>query len=259
MGGPRALARFLSTRADSDEPMGTDRNMYAHANIRHPTIFDCSVDAGRTAIMRASLARRKHHWHRPEPCQHWHDNVRSYLRDITLRRRLWNDINIDDDDVFNSGAAVTAFCGALALASGVSLGLLFLSLFRSARSSKRSIATRTLSWQGGFLAVSTAGLFAALVAMTDFVANGEAKVSASVNGIAVPTVVVRGLQRALGVTTVYHEISYCKYCDAFLHMCFRPSPSRCSETRRYSTVDCAPFRDNLKYPLLRRCAKCLGR
>ena len=168
-------------------------------------------------------------------------------------------INIDDDDVFNSGAAVTAFCGALALASGVSLGLLFLSLFRSARSSKRSIATRTLSWQGGFLAVSTAGLFAALVAMTDFVANGEAKVSASVNGIAVPTVVVRGLQRALGVTTVYHEISYCKYCDAFLHMCFRPSPSRCSETRRYSTVDCAPFRDNLKYPLLRRCAKCLGR
>ncbi|PIL27459.1 hypothetical protein GSI_10608 [Ganoderma sinense ZZ0214-1] len=118
-------------------------------------------------------------------------------------------IDIDDSDVFNSGAAVTAFCGVLALASGVSLGLLLLSL-RSERSRERSLATRTLPWQGTVLSLSTAGLFAALVAMTDFVANREAKVTASVNGVAVPTAVLQSLQRALGVTTVYHEISYLK-------------------------------------------------
>nr|VWO95871.1 Mannose-6-phosphate isomerase (EC (Phosphohexomutase) (Phosphomannose isomerase) (PMI) [Ganoderma boninense] len=98
-------------------------------------------------------------------------------------------IDIDDSDVFNSGAAVTAFCGVLALVSSVSLGLLLPSLFRSEKRRERSLATRTLPWQGVVLSLSTVGLFAALVAMTDFVANREAK-------------------RALGVTTVYHDIGY---------------------------------------------------
>ncbi|KAI1798268.1 hypothetical protein LXA43DRAFT_20765 [Ganoderma leucocontextum] len=111
-------------------------------------------------------------------------------------------IDIDDSDVFDSGAAVTAFCGALALVSCVSLGLL---LLRPAKSNGR-----TLRWQGVFLSVSTVGLFAALVAMTNFVANGGAKVTASVNGVPVPAVVVQSLQQALGVTTVYHEIGYLK-------------------------------------------------
>ncbi|KAM5532126.1 hypothetical protein V8D89_014219 [Ganoderma adspersum] len=119
-------------------------------------------------------------------------------------------IDINDNDVFDSGAAVTAFCGVLALASALSLGLLFPSLLRAEKSRERSLATRTLHWQGAILSLSTVGLFAALVAMTNFVANGEAKVTASVNGVAVPTAVVQSLQRALGVTTVYHEIGYLK-------------------------------------------------
>lgn len=119
-------------------------------------------------------------------------------------------IDIDDNDVFNSGAAVTAFCAVLAFASCVSLALLLPSLLSPAKSNGRSLATRTLPWQGAVLFLSTAGLFAALVAMTDFVANREAKVTASVNGVAVPAVVVQSLQKALGVTTVYHEIGYLK-------------------------------------------------
>lgn len=122
-------------------------------------------------------------------------------------------IDINDNDVFDSGAAVTAFCGVLALASAVSLGLLFPSLLGAAKRRERSLATRTLHWQGAVLSLSTVGLFAALVAMTNFVANGEAKVTASINGVAVPTAVVQSLQRALGVTTVYHEIGYRKCRD----------------------------------------------
>lgn len=168
-------------------------------------------------------------------------------------------IDINDNDVFDSGAAVTAFCGVLALASAVSLGLLFPSLLRAEKSRERSLATRTLHWQGVVLSLSTVGLFAALVAMTNFVANGEAKVSASVNGVAVPTTVVQSLQRALGVTTVYHEISYRKWRDVRDSAQGSISPSRCSQARRYSTVVRIPFRRDLECPLVRQRTRCIGR
>ena len=108
---------------------------------------------------------------------------------------------IDDSDVVGAGGAVLAFCAVIAIVSLVSLVLHLLSPLRP-------LSTRTLPVQGVLLAIGTLGLFASLVAMTDFVANRQAKVSASIGGTQLPPSFVQGVEQLLGTTPVYHKIGY---------------------------------------------------
>ena len=110
-------------------------------------------------------------------------------------------VTIDDSDVVGAGGAVLAFCAVIAIVSLVSLVLHLLSPLRS-------LSTRTLPVQGVLLAIGTLGLFASLVAMTDFVANRQAKVSASIGGTQLPPSFVQGVEQLLGTTPVYHKIGY---------------------------------------------------
>ena len=104
-------------------------------------------------------------------------------------------VTIDDSDVVGAGGAVLAFCAVIAIVSLVSLVLHLLSPLRS-------LSTRTLPVQGVLLAIGTLGLFASLVAMTDFVANRQAKVSASIGGTQLPPSFVQGVEQLLGTTPV---------------------------------------------------------
>ncbi|GBE87313.1 predicted protein [Sparassis crispa] len=58
-------------------------------------------------------------------------------------------------------------------------------------------------------------LFAALVPFTDFVANRQANVSATLDGIALPQSVIQAVQAQSGVTGTYHEISYLRLATVF--------------------------------------------
>ncbi|KAI0717453.1 hypothetical protein C8T65DRAFT_707266 [Cerioporus squamosus] len=112
-------------------------------------------------------------------------------------------VDIDTDDVVNAGGVVTGFCAALAVMSLLSLLLL---LFSGKRGP--SLASRTLPLQATLLALFTLGLFGSLVAFTDFVANRQAKVSASLGGVPVPPAIVQSIENAIGVSPVYHVKSY---------------------------------------------------
>ncbi|KAI0635076.1 hypothetical protein C8Q77DRAFT_1217024 [Trametes polyzona] len=115
-------------------------------------------------------------------------------------------VDINTDDVFTVGCVVTAVCAALAVVSLASLVLLFFT--RPATQSSVPLSTRTLKPQGFLLAFLSVWLFAALVAMTDFVANREAKVSASIGNFPLQESVIKTVEQALGVTSVYRKIDY---------------------------------------------------
>ncbi|KAI0777605.1 hypothetical protein BD413DRAFT_466919 [Trametes elegans] len=115
-------------------------------------------------------------------------------------------VNIDTDDVFQVGCVVTAVCGALAVVSLVSLALLFFN--RPSTKSSEPLSTRTLPLQAGLLAFLTVWLFASLVAMTDFVANRQAKVSAFLGSVQLDDSIIKLVEGQLGVTSVYKDIGY---------------------------------------------------
>ncbi|EIW55806.1 uncharacterized protein TRAVEDRAFT_22244 [Trametes versicolor FP-101664 SS1] len=114
-------------------------------------------------------------------------------------------VTIDTGDVFKVGCVVTAVCAALAALSLASLVLL---LFTRPAKSGAALSTRTLPLQGGLFAFLTLWLFAALVAMTDFVANREAKVTAFIGTLQLQPAVIKTVEAQLGVTSVYREIDY---------------------------------------------------
>ncbi|RPD65411.1 hypothetical protein L226DRAFT_520196 [Lentinus tigrinus ALCF2SS1-7] len=116
-------------------------------------------------------------------------------------------VDIDTSDAVSAGAVVTAFCAALAVMSLLSLLLLLIPSLSTAKRGP-TLATRTLPLQAILLTLLTLGLFGSLVAFTDFVANRQAKVTASIGGIAVPPAIVQGIEKAIGTTPVYHELSY---------------------------------------------------
>ena len=115
-------------------------------------------------------------------------------------------VDIDTHDVVTVGAVVSAFSAALGVASLASLALLLAALVTA--KSGPTLASRTLSLQGVLLSILTLGLFGALVPMTDYVANREAKVTAKIGRLTLPPSIVQSVQDAIGATSVYHEISY---------------------------------------------------
>ena len=122
-------------------------------------------------------------------------------------------VDVDTSDAVSSGGAVTGFCAALAVTSLLSLLLLLPSLFSGTAKRYPSLATRTLPLQAILLTIITLGLFGSLVAFTDIVANREAKVSAHIGSVTVPPAIVQSIEDAIGVTPVYHELSYREFLD----------------------------------------------
>ena len=117
-------------------------------------------------------------------------------------------VNIDTSDVFASGTVVTVVCGLLALTSFI----IFVPLLLLPKgASTRAISTRTLPIQTGVLGFLTIWLFATLVPFTDFVANRQAKVSASIGGIPLQQSIIQAVEKQLGVTSVYKDIDYREY------------------------------------------------
>lgn len=167
-------------------------------------------------------------------------------------------VTINTGDIFKVGCVVTAVCAALAVLSLASIALL---LFTCSAKSGVLLSTRTLPLQGGLFVFLTLWLFAALVAMTDFVANREAKVTAFIGTLQLQPAVIKTVEAQLGVTSVYREINYCA-CSRCL---FGPSIRcgsdllRSSEACRDPAVDCVPLRRDLERVVLCRRASCASR
>ncbi|EIN04790.1 hypothetical protein PUNSTDRAFT_122775 [Punctularia strigosozonata HHB-11173 SS5] len=115
------------------------------------------------------------------------------------------DLNIDTTDILGAGGALTAATGLTGLLSLVYLVLL---LLPHPRTAALPLATRTLPIQAHSLLFCVVFLFATLVPTADFVANNQAKVSATVGGIALPASVIAQAQKLLGATGVYHKLGY---------------------------------------------------
>ncbi|KAH9846393.1 hypothetical protein C2E23DRAFT_744219 [Lenzites betulinus] len=115
-------------------------------------------------------------------------------------------VNIDTNDVFKVGCVVTAVCAALAVVSLVSFVLLFFT--RAATKTTAPLSTRTLPLQAILLSFLSLWLFASLVAMTDIVANKQAKVTAFIGTLQLQDSIIKAVEAQLGVTSVYREINY---------------------------------------------------
>ncbi|KAI0360765.1 hypothetical protein OH77DRAFT_1378234, partial [Trametes cingulata] len=128
-------------------------------------------------------------------------------KDLVKREApLGAQVDVNTDDVFDVGCVVTAVCAALAVVSLASIALLLFT--RGTGASSVPLSTRTLPLQGLLLSFLTIWLFASLVPMTDFVANREAKVTATLGGVQLQPSVIKAVEQSLGVTSVYHEIDY---------------------------------------------------
>ena len=72
------------------------------------------------------------------------------------------------------------------------------------------MSARSLLFQSTNFLVAGLGLFAALVPFTIYFATHEASVLAFIGTAEIPTTLVQEVEKALGITPVYRNISYCK-------------------------------------------------
>lgn len=63
--------------------------------------------------------------------------------------------------------------------------------------------------QAALLAFCTVWLFATLIPFDYYFANRSARVTASLNGIQLPSSLINQAEQALGTTAVYRKIGYC--------------------------------------------------
>ncbi|KAI0826706.1 hypothetical protein BC628DRAFT_1319898 [Trametes gibbosa] len=112
-------------------------------------------------------------------------------------------VNIDTNDVFKVGCVVTAVCAALA-----ALSFVLLLFTRSTTKAAAPLSARTLPLQAILFSFLSVWLFASLVAMTDIVANRQAKVSAFIGTLQLQDSIIKAVEAQLGVTSVYREIDY---------------------------------------------------
>jgi len=108
-------------------------------------------------------------------------------------------VNIDINDVFSSGAVITAVCALLALLSTV----FFAFTWCPVRNKRFWFRLQSCS-----LLFCSIWLFATLIPFDYFVANRQVQVSASLNGVSVPANVIQTVEAGLGFTPVYKDIDY---------------------------------------------------
>ncbi|CCM01785.1 uncharacterized protein FIBRA_03852 [Fibroporia radiculosa] len=131
--------------------------------------------------------------------------AKSNSQKSTLRKDVPSGVtvNIDTQDVFSSGVVVTVVCGLIGLTS---LLALVHSFFRSLTS---PFHRRTVPLFGAhLLTFLTIWLFATIIPFTDFVANRQAKISASLGGVPLSQTIIQATEQQLGFTPVYHKLGY---------------------------------------------------
>ncbi|KAJ7677852.1 hypothetical protein DFH06DRAFT_1167286 [Mycena polygramma] len=129
------------------------------------------------------------------------------------------DISINTNDVFAAGVVVTVISALILVLTTLYLAFLLLDHRRgrttspsstSPFSTRPSISTRTLTVQYATLGFLAVWLFATQVAVSVFVAQRSARVSASINGVPLPGNVVKTVERALNAKTRYRDFGYLK-------------------------------------------------
>jgi len=107
--------------------------------------------------------------------------------------------SVNDNDVFRSGAVITAVSALIAVLSFIYILMLLLS---------RRLSNRLLPFEWISLAFCAVWLFATQIPFTHFFATRSAQVHAFVGTVELPSSIVQTLQNQLGFTNVYKDISY---------------------------------------------------
>ncbi|KAF9269777.1 hypothetical protein L218DRAFT_1072555 [Marasmius fiardii PR-910] len=137
--------------------------------------------------------------------------VKSNQSKSRLRRVLPGNarVDIDTDDVLDSGAVVAVVCALIAVLCTIYL-LLLLSTFsknsRLARVSRASESTLPIQWMT--LAFCAVWVFATQIPFTVFFANNSARIRASIGNLVISQEQIAIFERLLGVTSVYRHLDY---------------------------------------------------
>ncbi|KAL6302964.1 hypothetical protein BKA93DRAFT_735919 [Sparassis latifolia] len=146
-------------------------------------------------------------------------------------------VSLNTNDVLHSGIVDTVVCGLIA---GVSFIALVTTLVSA--SPHRALLRRVSS---AILLFLSTWLFATLIPFTDFVANRQAKVKATLDGISVPQSVIQATQAKIGVTGIYHKLLYLRLQTIFhwivflfgvLSVVFLYATERSAESARYPSA-----------------------
>ncbi|KIJ62310.1 hypothetical protein HYDPIDRAFT_114809 [Hydnomerulius pinastri MD-312] len=109
-------------------------------------------------------------------------------------------IYVDVHNVFSTGAVITAICALLAL---LSVLFFIFTLWCPVRDKRFWLRV-----QSCILFLCSIWLFAVLVAFDYYFANKQAKVSATLDGVAVSDGLIQYIEESLGITPVYRNIHY---------------------------------------------------
>ncbi|CAE6526248.1 unnamed protein product [Rhizoctonia solani] len=115
-------------------------------------------------------------------------------------------VSVNTNDILRSGIVLAVGCLLLAIVTSIFIGLLVLDSLKPPGTNP--ISTRTLGAQTGLLAFLTIWIFACLVAVTKFAANGSAAVAAYLGGAKVPDSLVHATETQLGFSRVYWDQLY---------------------------------------------------
>jgi len=137
------------------------------------------------------------------------------LKRVTSNLPKGASVLIDTKDVAVTGGIVCGFCGLIAI--NALLGILFIVIPACAR---KDLSSRTLLFQSTNFLVMGLGLFATLVPFTLFFATHEASVLAFIGPVEIPASLVKAIEEALGVTTVYRNIPYLRLLVIFSWIAF---------------------------------------
>ncbi|GBE84045.1 predicted protein [Sparassis crispa] len=124
-------------------------------------------------------------------------------------------VSLNTNDVVHSGIVNTVICGLIAGVSFVALVTTIVSA-----SPHRAPLRRVSLVSSAILLFLSTWLFATLIPFTDFVANRQAKVKATLDGISVPQSVIQATQAKIGVTGIYHKLLYLRLQTIFRWMVF---------------------------------------
>ncbi|EKM75465.1 hypothetical protein AGABI1DRAFT_116389 [Agaricus bisporus var. burnettii JB137-S8] len=110
-------------------------------------------------------------------------------------------VHVNDNDVFQTGAIITAVSLVIFLTTYGSLAFL---IYRPTSFTRPKLITA----QASILALFTAWLFATLVPYTHFFRTRSARIDATLGTFQIPEAIIQRIQQENGLTPVYMQIGY---------------------------------------------------
>jgi hypothetical protein len=104
-------------------------------------------------------------------------------------------------DIFQAGVVATSISAVIAILCTL---LILLHL-------RGPLSSTALRVQGASLGFCAVWLFSVLVPLTQFYRTRSAIVDASIGGVSLPDEAVQTVERALGLTSRYKDLFFCKY------------------------------------------------